>query len=118
MGMAGRFLVILVFSVGVASPTWAQDCGDRLKGLVAKFPVIGTPSEIYRMSPGSFDASYGYAGYFGTALPVNVSVEQYRAAHGLPPPLSNGQGDLEQARKDRARGEDRQSDVTADQSVE
>jgi hypothetical protein len=116
--MAGRLLVILVFSVGVASPTWAQDCGDRLKGLVAKFPVIGTPSEIYRMSPGSFDASYGYAGYFGTALPVNVSVEQYRAAHGLPPPLSNGQGDLEQARKDRARGEDRQSDVTADQSVE
>ena len=102
--MAGRFIAILMFGVGVASTASAQDCGDRLKGLVAEFPIIGTPSEIYRMSPGSFDASYGYAGAFGTALPVNVSVEQYRAAHGLPPPLSNGQGGLEQARQDRVDG--------------
>jgi hypothetical protein len=115
--MAGRFLATLMFSLSIVSTTWAQDCNDRLKGLVANFPLIGTPIGISGMSPGSFDASYGYAGYWGTALAVNVSVEQYRAAHGLPPPLSNGLGDVEKAREDRARQRG-QLDKTADQSVE
>jgi hypothetical protein len=82
MGLAGRFLTILVLSVGAASSTSAQECDDRLKALVASFPVIGTPSGTYDTSTAAIDPSFGYAGAFGTALPVNVSLQQFRAARG------------------------------------
>jgi hypothetical protein len=89
MGPACRFLTILAFGIGAASSTLAQDCDDRLKALVAKFPVIGSPSGTRETQPPAFDASFGYAGYFGTALPVNFSLEQYRTAHSWGPPIPN-----------------------------
>jgi hypothetical protein len=87
MGLAGRFLTILMLSVGAASSTLAQQCDDRLKALVAGFPVIGTPSGTYDTSTAAIDPSFGYAGAFGTALPVKVSLEQYRIARGYGVPL-------------------------------